>query len=148
MRRYNGHNIAAVFAVFFALVIGAALPSLISPLRAQLSAQSTWIPAASVGGSANAITLTVPNVASMADLVGVPVRFIPSNNNTATTTINISPVGGSAFGAITVKRSSPAGLVTLAGGDFISGSQSEVVYDGTEERLQVPVSSAALPALA
>lgn len=96
--------------------------------RAQFSAQSTWVPASGVGGGANAVTLNVPNVSQLADLLGVPLRFLPTNVNAAgTTTVNVTGLG-----AIAVKRYSAGALVPIAGGDFTTGVMVEVTYDGTQ----------------
>lgn len=114
--------IAAAFAAS-AIALSLLIPQ---PLRAQLNAPQTW--AGNAGGSANALTLTVPNIASMADLVGVPVRFVPQSNNAAGgTTINVNVIGN-----VAVLRTTPQGLAALSGGDFVAFSQAEVVYDGTQ----------------
>jgi microcystin-dependent protein len=123
---------AALAAIIAASIIWSAIPP--TPVRAQLDASQTWVGASNVGGTANAITLTVPNVHAMSDLVGVPVRFVPASNNAAGgTTINVNSIA-----TVTVKRVTASGLIALGGGDFIASSQAEVIYDGTEYVQQVP----------
>lgn len=82
----------------------------------------------SVGGSANAITLT-PGVAIPAYAAGQFFRFQASNTNTGVTTINISGLG-----VKTVKKGFSAGYDLLPG-DIISGGIITVMYDGTYFRL-------------
>jgi hypothetical protein len=107
-----------------------AVLALVEPrsMRAQFSSQSSWIPASGVGGGANAVTLAVPNVVALSDLLGVPLRFLPTNINAAgATTINPTSLG-----AVAVKRNSAGSLVPVAGGDLSTGVMVEVVYDGTQ----------------
>lgn len=124
----NG-KIYAVVAICGALIVGAFAPSFLGPLRAQLNAPQTW--GGTAGGSINALTLTIPNVSAMADLLGVPIRFLPANANAAgVTTVNINGIGAQA-----VMRTSGGTLVPIAGGDFGSGSPppyAEIMWDGTE----------------
>ena len=123
--KLNG-RIVAVATISAAIIVGAFLPSYITKVRAQLDAPQTW--AGSAGGSANALTLTVPNVASMADLLGVPIRFLPASSNAAgATTVNVNSIGPQ-----TVKRVSGGGLVPIAGGDFTINVRAEIVWDGTQ----------------
>ena len=124
------HMLAAGF-VLAVIGIAALLVGIPRPVIAQFSAQGTWIPSSGVGGTGSAVTLTVPNIASMSDLLGVPLRFIPANTNAAGgTTITVN-----AFSAESVKRSSSGLLVPIAGGDFTAGGTApfaEVIWDGTE----------------
>lgn len=116
--------------VLFGIGLAAALITVETPRPslAQFSAQSTWVPASGVGGGANAVTLAVPNVSQFADLLGVPIRFLPINVNAAgATTVNVTGLG-----AIAVKRTSAGSLVPIAGSDFTTGTLAEVVYDGTQ----------------
>lgn len=108
----------------------AAASALMSPQysRAQFSSQSSWIPASGVGGGANAITLAVPNIVQLSDILGVPLRFLPTNVNAAgSTTINPASLG-----ALAVKRNSAGALVGVAGGDVSTSVMAEVMYDGTQ----------------
>lgn len=81
--------------------------------------------AASVGGSANAITIptTVPANFSLANAV---VFFIIDDTNTGPATLNVAGTGN-----IAIKKQSVTGLVDLDPGDFVSGLTTTVVYDGT-----------------
>jgi hypothetical protein len=49
--------------------------------------------AGTAGGTANAITLTIPGVTSYAQLTGIPISFTAAYINTATTAININGMG-------------------------------------------------------
>ena len=96
------------------------------PVIAQFSAQGTWIPASSVGGTANAVTLTIPNITAMADILGVPLRFFPANANSGAVTINPSGLG-----AEPVRLKTPYGLVALNSGEEIPTVVTTVTWDGT-----------------
>jgi hypothetical protein len=76
--------------------------------NAQFADQATF--AGAGGGTANAQTLTLANVTSYADLVGVIVKYVPSVSNTGSATINVNSLG-----AKTVLKPTSAGLATLAG---------------------------------
>ena len=96
---------AALFAlIFFAMLV---------PAGAQFADQATL--ATSVAGT-NTITATLPNISSVADIVGVLVKIIPANTNTGSATINFSSVG-----AETIYKPTGAGLVTLTGGELVAG---------------------------
>jgi hypothetical protein len=56
--------------------------------EAQLAARQTW--GGLSGGSANAQTLTIPNVTNISDLVGVPIRFVAQFTNTGAMTLTIN----------------------------------------------------------
>ena len=97
----------------------------IAPARAQFSAQQTF--AGVTTGSANAIVVSIPDVASLSDLLGVPVRFVPSSTNTGSMTV---AVGGTA--ATALKKTSSNGVIPLTGGEITSGVLSVIIYDGTQ----------------
>ena len=132
MRRWN---ILAVALAFIGVVAGAAISNLVPRAHAQFAAQGLWIPASGVGGTGNAVTLNIPNVTQMGDLLGVPIRFKPASTNAAGgTTIAIIANGGSVLTAYNVERSSSGLLVPVAGGDFSSGATApivKVVWDGS-----------------
>lgn len=107
-------------------------------LRAQFSAQSTFVPASAVSYSSgsNTYSFALSNVASIADLVGVPIRFIPPSASTnAAGGTNLNP---SSFGAQAIKRVSAGSLVAVAGGDLSSGVLAEVIWDASEFVLKNP----------
>lgn len=111
-----------------ALFLGAIFHPMTSPLKAQLAAPNTWIPASAIGGTANALTITMPNVSGLNDLIGVPLHFFPLSNNAAgATTINVNTTSN-----VAVKRATGTGLWPIAGGDFNSAVLAEVIYDGTQ----------------
>ena len=78
-----------------------------------------------VGGSANAITLT-PTTASGAYALGDTWSFTATATNTATTTVNISGQGVNTIN----KRSEGEGNV-LEAGDIVNGGLYHLWYDGT-----------------
>lgn len=91
---------------------------------AQFAAQQTW--GATSTGSANAQVVSIPNVSSLADLIGVPIRFVAGFTNTGSTT---AAIGGLA--PIAIKSPSPTGPIALVGGEIQAGNPQELIYDGT-----------------
>lgn len=78
-----------------------------------------------VGGSANALTLTMtPPPISYA--TGMRIGFIASSNNTGSATINVNGLG-----IRTMQKFSGSSLTNLASGDLVSGVYYEAVYTGT-----------------
>lgn len=106
--------------VFLAVAFASAIPA-----RAQFAAQQTW--QATSTGTANAVIIGMPNVSSIADLVGVPIRFLPSATNTGPATAS---VGGTA--ATAVKKATQNGLAALGGQEMVAGQLTVLVYDGTQ----------------
>lgn len=99
--------------------------------NAQLSSIQTW--AGTAGGSSNALTIAIHNVATANDLLGVPIRFIPATTNTASATLTINLDSGGTIGATTItRRTSNLGIQTLAGGEMFAAQITELTYDGTE----------------
>lgn len=139
MQKFDPRQVFALGLALCALGIAALLAGAPQPVRAQLSSVTTWIPASGVGGSANAVTLTVPNIGAMSDLLGVPLRFLPKSTNAAGgTTIAVNSL--SAESVLRVSTSVGGGLlVPIAGGDFGAATLGsagfpyvEVLWDGTE----------------
>ena len=83
---------------------------------------------ATVGGTANAITLT-PSPAITAYAAGQRFTFIAGSSNTGATTVNISGLG-----AKDIKRPD-ATLAALVTGDIVSGALIDIEYDGTRFQL-------------
>lgn len=78
-----------------------------------------------VGGSANAITLSMsPDLASYVTNLGV--MFQATASNTGSTTINISGLG-----ARTIQKLKSGSLQNLEAGDIVSGVIYKAVYNGT-----------------
>jgi hypothetical protein len=102
------------------------------PVRAQLSGQQTW--AGTAGGTSTALTLNIHNVVALNDLLGVPVRFLPSGINPigtppVTLVVNID-TGGTLPTTNIVRPTSNVGIQPLAGGELQTGQMAEVTYDG------------------
>jgi microcystin-dependent protein len=102
-----------------------------SGLRA-FEAQSTW--GGTGGGSANAQTVAIANVQTLSDVLGVPLRYIPSADNTGPATIVINGLTATA-----VRRPSNIGLVALSGGELQAGVTMTVMYNGSTIEIQGPV---------
>ena len=83
---------------------------------------NTGIYASTVGGTVDAITLTLftPITAYVA---GLECLFIASGANTGATTVDVSSLG--------VKSITKNGATALSAGDIASGAMVRIVYDGT-----------------
>lgn len=78
----------------------------------------------------NTITATGPANYSYSSATP-PIWFVAAGTNTAATTVNVSPSGGSALGAKNVFFNG----VACAGGEIISGGAYGLLYDGTQYQL-------------
>lgn len=113
-------------------------------LRVQAMETSAWVvwkattTVTTVGGTANAITLT-PASAAASYALGDTYKFTAASSNTAATTVNISSLG-----AKTIKRRHGGVKQDLAADDIISGADYRIYYDGTDFLL-VPPGGAPLP---
>ena len=114
--------------ILYGLVFVLALA--MSPASAQFAQQATW--GGTGGGTANAQTVTVANVQSLSDILGVAINYIPSTANTGAATESVSGLAATAL-----LKPSPAGLVPLTGGE-LSGGGATILYDGTEFQLLSP----------
>jgi len=124
-----------IFAVALSVIVGGAL---CNGARAQFSAQQLYV--ASSSGT-NAYSITIPNIASLADLVGVPIRVLMSASNTSSVTLAVSGTGGSpTLIATAVEKLSPSGLLALTGSpsEIVAGQINTFMYDGTVFELLGP----------
>jgi hypothetical protein len=111
---------------FFALALAAALALAgLSPAAAQFADQATY--AGAGAGTANAQTLTLPNATSLADLVGVIVKYVPNVGNTGDATLTVNSFGSPPH----FMKPTGSGLVALASGDLVAGQPIWIMYDGT-----------------
>lgn len=110
--------------------------ALAQPALAQFPDQRTW--AGSAGGTANAITISVANWTER--LAGVPLKFLATASNSATTTVS------DGLGATTIKKKSAGGLTNLAGGEIVSGQFYWIVWDGTQYELLIDQEAASASA--
>lgn len=102
------------------------ISSSIDALRNEI--KTVYVP--TVGGTANAITLT-PITAISAYAAGQRFRFILGSNNTSgAVTVNVSSLG-----VKTIKKTIGSGLVALAVGDLIAGNIADIEYNGTDFQL-------------
>lgn len=102
--------------------------------HAQFADQRTYA-TAPAGGTANALTIAIPNVVGPPK--GVLFKFIPSFANTGPTQANINGTG-----LKNVLKTSGAGPIALTGGEFQPNQIAGIVYDGTQYQL-VFISNAA-----
>lgn len=95
----------------------------------------------SVGGTANALTLTpAPAFAAATDMIAVPMRFIMgASANTTAVTLNVNGLG--------VKPVVWPDGTALAAGDLPAGALVEVVYDGANFRVMPSLSPSQITAL-
>lgn len=108
------------------------------PVKSQFGAQALW--AGSGSGTANAQTMSIPNVSQLSDVIGVPISFLPGVTNTGPTTVTLNSLS-----ATTVFRPTPLGAVALGGGELVSSPVSHVatiVYDGTRFQLTISANPA------
>lgn len=118
MQRLAPHVVLLAVAVLLAAILGP------QQARTQFSAQSAW--GGTSGGSANAQTISIPNLASLSDLIGVTVTYIPGFTNTGPLTLNVSSLGAQIVG-----RGTPSGGVVLGGGETVAGVAVSAIYGGT-----------------
>jgi hypothetical protein len=86
--------------------------------------QATYAGAAS--GSASAQSITLPNEAALADILGVPITWVPSTANTGALTLAVNSGTATA-----VQKPTGSGLAALAGGEMQSGQPVMTMYNGT-----------------
>ena len=101
-----------------------------SPLYGLIGTNDTsvnWYAAGGGTGNAQTVTLTQQMTAYTA---GVIVTWLPSNANTAATTINVSALG--------TKSVTKCGTTALASGDLSTTAVAEALYDGTRFQLLNP----------
>lgn len=83
-------------------------------------------------GVAATQTLTVPNIPAT-PTAGTRVAFLSGFATAGATTLNVTPTGGSAWGAINLMKRVTTGVLALsAGGDMTVGGIYEALYDGTQ----------------
>lgn len=82
-----------------------------------------------VGGTANAITLT-PSPAIAVYTAGARFTFIASASNSAAVTVNVSSVG--------VKNITKRGTTALVDGDILINQIVSIIYDGTRFQMVAP----------
>jgi hypothetical protein len=84
-------------------------------------------------GSANTITISVPGIpASLA--TGICVAFKAANSTTGASVLQVTPTGGTTYGAsIALDKRVTTGVAALGtSGDVVSGGVYQACYDGTE----------------
>jgi hypothetical protein len=91
--------------------------------HAQFSNQTTYAGAAS---GTNAQTITLPNMVTLPDILGVPITWVPAAGNTGATTLAIN--GGT---ATAVQKPSGSGLVALSSAELQAGQPAMTFYNGT-----------------
>jgi hypothetical protein len=79
------------------------------------------------GGSANAYTIAL-NALTAAAAAGEMITFKANFTNSGAATVNVTPSGGSARGAVAIQRAGKA----LVGGEIITGGIYTLTHDGTQ----------------
>jgi Phage Tail Collar Domain len=122
-------NFWIVPLLMFALAWAALSLHNVPPARAQFSGPQTW--AGTAGGSSTALTLNVHNVATLNDLLGVPIKFIPSAVSVGPTTLTINLDGGGTLTPTAIARpTSNVGFQAPSGSELTTSVMAEVTYDG------------------
>lgn len=98
------------------------------------SAGSGYLWCGSSSGSSNVYSVTAPTDATSYN-TPMKITFIPNFTNTGNVQINVTNVNGTAIGNVNVYKNSGSSLITLAGGEIISGVVSELIFDGTQFQL-------------
>lgn len=80
------------------------------------------------GGTANALTLSVPNISEYSD--GLGLEFKAVDDNTSSVTVDVSSLG-----VKNINKISSGSLVSLESGDIASGGIYRIVYNGTSFQL-------------
>lgn len=92
-------------------------------LRSGFVSAHSLMTANTVGGTANAITLKLPNETTLTEYgFGQKVTFIASSNNTGPVSASVNSLG-----ALSVRKN---GSVSLAAGDIIAGAVYTLFHDG------------------
>jgi hypothetical protein len=123
---------------FVLLIVGL----LLQPNRqtlAQFAGQATY--GGTSGGTANAQTITVPNLTQ--NIPGLVLSFLVGAGltNTDQTTINVSSIGVTG-----IVRQTPTGIFLMSGGELQAGQIANIMFDGTYYELlntagQAPIGS-------
>lgn len=101
------------------------------PMPTYLDDQRNSFTYCTVGGTANAITLT-PTRGAVAYVAGQSFQFLCATDNTGAVTVNVSGLG-----AKSVKKLALAGtLMDLVAGDLQAGVIYTIAYDGVDFQLQ------------
>lgn len=105
------------------------------------AATAALLPYAADTGTTNALVVTVPNIAAT-PTTGVAIRVKVLNSSSGATTLNVTPTGGSAWGAIAVTKRIATGVAAIAGSpDINAGGIYEFEYDGTQWVTATPSST-------
>jgi hypothetical protein len=124
-----------LLAALGALLAAAAIYVAVPPpqhARAAFDAQSTW--GGTGGGTSSNQTVSLPNVGSLNDILGVPFRYIPSIDNVGPSTITINTLS-----PVNVVRPTDIGLQPLSLGELQAGVIMTLQYDGTNIEILGPV---------
>jgi hypothetical protein len=105
-----------------------------APAQAQFSDQMTW--GGTSTGTAGNYTLSIPNIATVNDIVGVEIRWTPNVSNTGATQLTISSSG--TVGPYIIQKNSSAGLIHVAANDLLAGVPVSILHNGTNYILMSP----------
>lgn len=112
-----------IAAVFFAIFCA----SLVQTVQAEFAQQGTY--GGVSGGTANAQTISIPNVASLSQLRGVTISFTVGAGLTDTgpATLQVNSIS-----AVNIDRMNSGALAALSGGEMPAGKMMQAFFDGTE----------------
>ena len=96
-----------------------------APADAQAMAKP--IVASAVGGTSDAITITLSPAITSQTQVGTVIRFTPGANNTTTT----PTAAVSGLAALTIKKKGTSGLIAVSANDIVSGEIANLELDPT-----------------
>ena len=88
------------------------------------------------GGSANALTVSIPNINALSNIVNVVLTCFPSTTNTGPTSLSIN-----GYSAVQIYKPTPAGRIQLTGSEIVNGVPFQCYYDGYLVNLVSPVLS-------
>lgn len=94
--------------------------------------QATY--AGNASGSATAQSITLPNESALADIVGVPITWVPSIANTGATTLAVNSGTATA-----IQKRTGSGLAALSGGELQAGQPVMTMDNGTVHVLMTTV---------
>jgi hypothetical protein len=99
---------------------------------AQFADQGAWAGNATLntGVTPNVLTITLPNVSQLNDIVGVQIGLNPSANNTAAVNVVITNAMGSTT-ATALDRPSSIGLTSLSNSELFAGETTSLKYNGS-----------------
>lgn len=103
------------------------------PSHAQLGGTQTWLGTGTVvaGGSSSTLTVAIHNIAALNDILGVPLRFLPSAQSVGPVSITINLDSGGTLSGTLSRPTSNIGLQALSNAELQTSVIAEMTYDGS-----------------